>query len=62
MSDEDRRYSDAERRSYKSPRCPTCKGPTIQQWVRADNLTDPPGVNYWIPGTYACRNPAGHPR
>ena len=54
MPDKDGRYSDAEKGTYRSPRCPNCDGPTDQNWIDVSSQADPHGQGWWIPGTYRC--------
>ena len=59
MPEQDQReYTLAERRSYQSPPCPVCGGPTRQHWIPVKTLSD--HVDRYMPGSYECLNPWQH--
>jgi hypothetical protein len=59
MPDKDGRYSDAERRTYKSPPCELCGSPTRQSdWSPVTVFGDDQA--WWFPGLPDCTNLAAH--
>lgn len=53
-----RRFSDAERRAYPAPRCPTCGAAATQEWVDAGDINN----SGWYLGRIRCPRAKDHPQ